>query len=121
MIVGVVKDGLARVPLSIPVLGAHLNVEFIVDTGFEGDLTLPRSLMQRIGARPLFHTLRSLADGTLRECPLFDLVLDWLGEAREAQVLVLENKPLLGSMLFEGCQLFIDFREGGDVTIERSE
>jgi len=118
MILGHVRDSLPRVTLDLPGVSGPVAVEFIVDTGFEGDVTLPSSVLQRVHTEPLFLSLRSLADGTTRECRVHQMVLDWNGEARRVQVLELGHNPLLGALLLEGCHLDLDFVEGGEVVIE---
>jgi clan AA aspartic protease len=104
--------------LDLPGLSALVSVEFIVDTGFEGDLALPATVLQRLDAQPLFRSLRSLADGTIRECPVYQVVLEWSGDERPTQVLGLEHNPLLGVLLLEGCHLDVEFVEGAEVLIE---
>lgn len=121
MIVGQVRDYLPRVTLDLPGASGPFPVEFIVDTGFEGDLTLPLNVLQRLEAEPLFLSLRSLADGTLRECPVYRFVMDWGDEARTVEVIGLEHNPLLGVLLLEGCHLDLDFSEGAEVIIEFPE
>ncbi|HTE20316.1 MAG TPA: hypothetical protein VK689_18275 [Armatimonadota bacterium] len=118
MIVGHVRDTLPRVTLVLPGSAGPLPVELIVDTGFEGDLTLPLSILQRTDAEPLYLSLRSLADGTLRECPVYQLLMAWNEEARTVQVVGLEHNPLLGVLLLEGCHLDLEFIEGAEVIIE---
>ena len=41
-----IRDHLARVTLILPSSAGPLSVEFIVDTGFEGDLALPSSILR---------------------------------------------------------------------------
>ncbi len=45
MILGHVRDRFPRVSLSMPGRNGPLLVEFIVDTGFDGDLALPQSII----------------------------------------------------------------------------
>ena len=118
MILGRFRDHLPRITLVLPGTEDPLSVEFIVDTGFEGEMTLPGALLRRLDAQPLFLSLRRLADGTERECPVHRIPLDWNEEARTVEVLVLENNPLIGTLLLEGGRLDIEMEEGGEVVIE---
>ena len=74
MILGVVRDHLARVTLTLPGAMGAVAVEFILDTGFDADLTLPSSVLRQLDARPLFTScsfLRNDTSGGLvngREC-----------------------------------------------------
>lgn len=118
MILGRVPDALPRVILELPGAAGLLPVEFILDTGFEGDLTLPRSVLQQLDVRPLFLSLRSMADGTLRECPVCQLRMEWSEQVRDVEILCLEHSPLLGMLLLDGWHLSIDLVEGGEVLVE---
>jgi clan AA aspartic protease len=93
-------------------------VEFIVDTGFEGDLALPSSILRQLNTQPLFLSLRAMGDGTLRECPVHQLAWEWNDEPRTVEVIVLEHNLLLGTTQLEGCHLAVDMVEGGEVVIE---
>jgi clan AA aspartic protease len=118
MLLGVVRDHLARVTLTLPGLMGAISVEFILDTGFDGDLTLPSSVLRQLDARPLFTSLRALGDGTLVECPVYQIEMEWNDVPRTVDILALEHNPLLGTMLLEGCRLDIDLTENGEVIIE---
>jgi clan AA aspartic protease len=118
MITGRFHDHFPRVTLDLPGVSGPLSIEFIVDTGFDGDLILPTHVLRQLAAQPLYDTLRALADGTLRECPVYELEIEWGDETRTVEVLALERNPLLGTTLMAGCQLNIDLTEGGDVIIE---
>jgi len=119
MIIGVFRDHFARITLLLPGSAEPFSVEFILDTGFDGDLALPSNILRQLDARPLFMSLRALGDGTLLECPVYQLKLDWDEESRTVEVIALEHNPLLGTMLLEGCHLDMDMSEGGEVVIER--
>jgi predicted aspartyl protease len=55
MILGVFRDHFARVTLSLPGSAEPFTVEFILDTGFDGDLALPSNILRQLDARPLFY------------------------------------------------------------------
>ena len=95
-----------------------VTVEFILDTGFEGDLALPSNLLRQLDVQPLFLSLRALGDGTLVEWPVYQIELEWNEVPRTVDILALEHNPLLGTMLLEGCHLDIDLTENGEVVIE---
>lgn len=69
MNLGHVRDSFPRLLLTLPGQDGPLTTEFIVDTGFEGELALPDSLTSRLNT--LAQSTRSvrLADGTLRLRP----------------------------------------------------
>jgi YD repeat-containing protein len=59
-----------------------------------------------------------LADGTERERPWCTINLDWHGEGRLTEVLVLDGNPLLGTQLLAGSLVQIEMADGGEVLIE---
>jgi clan AA aspartic protease len=118
LILGVYRDHFPRITLTLPGSSGALAVEFILDTDFDGDLALPSSILRQLDVRPLFLSLRALGDGTLLECPVYQLEIDWNEEARTVEIIALEHNPLLGTTLMEGCQLDIDMSDGGEVVIE---
>ena len=68
MLTGHLRDHVPRLTLLLPRIPGPVPAEFIIDTGSEGDGTLPLSMLQRMNAEPLFLSLRSLADGSVCEC-----------------------------------------------------
>jgi hypothetical protein len=76
MILGEVRDHLPHVTFSPPGPTGPILVRFIVDTVFEGDLALPSDILRQLDAQPLYLSLRAMGDGTLRECPVYQLVLE---------------------------------------------
>src|ERR1051325_6216016 len=114
MIVGRFQDHFPRVSLELPTLnGRYVSVEFILDTGFDGDISLPSAFLRRFDSSPAFSTMRELADGSYREFAMHSMTIQWNGEEREIEVLVLEREPLLGTMLPDGGRITIDLVEGG--------
>jgi clan AA aspartic protease len=116
--VGEVRGGFPRVVIELPGHAGSVRVEFVLDTGFEGYLSLPASVVQRLDATYAGAQTSRLADGTEIVGPLYSLTLLWNGEPREVDVLVFENNPLLGVFLLTDCHLDIDMTEGGEVLIE---
>lgn len=118
MIQGYVRDYLPRVFLTLPGQDGPTSVEFIVDTAFQGDLTLPSALIGRMAAEFTTERTISLADGSIHRRPYYQIALDWGEESRPVEVTVLENSPLLGAMLLEGQFVQIEMMDGGEVSIE---
>ena len=95
-----------------------IAIEFVVDTGFEGALTMPRHAIIALGL-PYFERIPSrLADGTRRETEAYIATIMWEGREVEVAVLAMGHRALLGTALLEGKRLCIDFRDGGKVRIE---
>lgn len=118
MIIGHFRDHFPRLLLTLPGTSGPLAVEFILDTGFEGYLALPGSLLWRLEAEPSGLQRSVLADGSEREGIVYSLSLIWQDEPCDVEVLVLEGNPLLGTLLLDGNHLDIEVTEGGEVIIE---
>jgi predicted aspartyl protease len=65
MIYGTFRDGHPRLSLELPGRTGPIKVEFIVDTGFEGDLILPREVLRQLLTEPSGYTSQSLAGGRI--------------------------------------------------------
>ena len=97
MMLGYVRDYMPRIVLTLPGLQGPMRVEFIIDTGFDGDLALPTSLVSQLDVIFITDRIIRLADGTMQRRPCYSILLDWNEESRETEILVLENAPLLGA------------------------
>lgn len=118
MILGHVRDYLPRVSLTLPGIRGPLSVEFVADTGFEGDLSVPSALLSRLDASFFKERHLQLADGSIITRLAYFIDIDWGGEVRPTEVMVLENAPLLGAILMNESHLDADMRAGGEVVIE---
>jgi clan AA aspartic protease len=119
MISGAVNTKEASVPLKVIGPRGERHIQAVVDTGFTGNLTLPRRLISRLGL-PWHSFDRSvLADGS--EC-LFDVfVADVLWDGHRRRILVDEAdaEPLLGMRLMNGYELRMQIRRNGRITLKR--
>jgi clan AA aspartic protease len=115
---GEYRDHFPRLWLTLPGVAGPVDVQFIVDTGFEGELAIPASTVRTLDARFAGREAFVLGDTSRVERPVYRLEIEWTGEPREVQALVLEGNPLLGNLLMEGMQLQIDLIEGGEVVLE---
>src|SRR5688500_12841084 len=110
MLVGRFRDGHPRVELSVQ--GEQL--EFVVDTGLEGDIALPRAFTERLGPATGVR-LRRLADGSPRNIPVHEVEVNWAGSVTVAEVLVIGEQPLLGTSILYGHHLHVEMSGGGEV------
>jgi len=124
VILGSVADRFPRVPLVLSTASGSVRVEFIVDTGFDGELALPPSLAANIGIRIAPGNVRSivLANGRTHYCGACETSLIWQDDGeRLTEVLLLDGEPLLGVQLLAGQHLSCEFEEDGEVTIDSLE
>lgn len=94
------------------------SVEFLLDTGFNGALSLPAATVASLGLAPRDKAITTLADGSRVEVTLYRAQILWNGVERPATVVASGNQPLLGTSLLLGHRLTIDLVDGGRVIIE---
>ncbi len=114
---GTFREDHPRLTLTLPGMTADLDVEFIVDTGFAGDLALPVHIVNRVDGILIGFRERKLATGQRFRCPSYEIMLDW-NEGRSTEVLILEGDPLLGTVLLREYLVQMEMTESGQVAIE---
>lgn len=115
---GIVRERFPRVQLTLPGRDGLFAVEFIIDTAFDGELALPPHLAQHLPMEVAGRQTLSLADGSTIYSPYYRLLLEWGGEKRLTEVLLLDGNPLLGVNLWSGALMHIEWMEGGEVEVE---
>lgn len=119
MLLGHVRDYAAYVLLTLSGEEGNLTAECVIDTGFEGELALPRTLVAKLERVSGYETRSlALADGSVRELLICYIEIEWDEEPRSVEVLVTEGRPLLGMVLMDGSYIGIDARSGGEAVIE---
>lgn len=118
MMLGQWHDGFPWVMLTLPGLNGPLSVEFIVDTGFNGDLALPEIVIRQLDTAILESRLIQLAGAFQQRSCYYELVLDWEGELRSIEVLALNGNPLIGNDLWKDQALQAENTDGGEVLFE---
>lgn len=109
----------AVVPLSLQGPGGRLQeVEAVVDTGYNGYLTLPPSLIARLELRHRSHGQANLADGSVAYFDYYGVTVLWDGSLRDVDAGEMDSRPLVGMRLMDGHDLIIRVRIGGRVVIQ---
>ncbi len=98
--------------------GALRSLEAVLDTGFNGDLVLPRDVILELGLTYRGKLSWTLATGQGEMMSNYDGVVSWHGQPRDIQVVETDSQSLLGMALVLGSKLTVDARIGGDVLIE---
>jgi clan AA aspartic protease len=93
-------------------------VEFVVDTGFVGFLTLPPAAIAALRLPFLRRIAANLADDSTIHVSVHAATIIWDGEEREVEILATGSRPLLGTLLLGGHSLTVWFTEGGMVSVE---
>lgn len=90
--------------------GAESTFDAWIDTGFIGDLVLPRELVESLGLPEGYSIRAVLADGSETQVKTYRGELDWFGHRRIAEVVINDGQfPLLGVGLLRGHKLTIDY------------
>ncbi len=99
--------------------GQPHEVELVIDTGFNGFLTLPPALVAALGLPWLCRQQGQLADGSILVFDVYVATVDWHGQPRSVEVEAADAQPLLGMALLQGSELRIEVVPAGPVTITR--
>ncbi len=119
MISGIVTDRHATVTLTFVLPNSSsIPIEFVIDTGFTGQLCLPPEVISLMGLPFLYDLPANLADNSEVLLAVHEAIVLWNGEEREILVIATGRRPLLGTALLEEQELVIQFTEVGLVTIE---
>jgi clan AA aspartic protease len=97
---------------------SDFEIECVVDTGFEGALTLPPDVVAALKLPYLTRINANLADDSSVMTRLHLATIIWHGVEREVIVLAMGRRPLMGTALIEDYHLSVDFCEGGSVIID---
>lgn len=98
--------------------GDEVETSAVIDTGFMGDLLLPRSLAQHLNLPQTDQEVLQMADGSLVRFAVHEAVIAWQGEERTVAAHVADGEILIGIELLRGNVGNIEFFDGGAVTIE---
>ena len=93
------------------------SINAVVDTGFNGFLTLPASLIQELGLVWRRRGRAMLADGRDSLFDIYEATVRWNSRPRRIAVDEADCAPLVGMSLLHGCELTIQVVDGGRVVI----
>ncbi len=122
MIIGVVTDdrqAIIHLMVRGPA-GQEQEIEAIIDTGFDGWLSLPSPLVVRLGLVWRQRGRALLADGRESVFDIYEATVIWDEQARRIPVDEAETAPLVGMSLLEGYELTVQVQPGGNVIIRAS-
>jgi clan AA aspartic protease len=122
MITGVVNAEFEPIiPLSIRRSdGQIFTQDAIVDTGFNGWLSLPPDLITQLNLRWKRRGRAMLGDGSECIFNIYEAVVIWDGTLLTIPVDEADSEPLVGMSLMEGYQLTIQVSEGGQVELRKA-
>jgi clan AA aspartic protease len=95
-----------------------LEIKCVVDTGFEGFLTLPPAAVAQLQLPYLTNLNANLADDSSIQTEVYLSTILWNGVERNIPVLAMGRRPLIGTALLRDYHLGIDFYDGGTVVLD---
>ncbi len=119
MIIGVITDrreAVIRLTVHGPA-GQDQEIEAVIDTGFDGWLSLPSSIITQLDLAWRRRGRELLADGSESVFDIYEAVVDWDGTLWRIPVDQAETVPLFGMSLLEGYELTIQVHRGGNVRL----
>lgn len=96
-----------------------LELEFVIDTGFDGFLTLPPDAVSALNLTFLNRLFANFANNVDEQIGVHEATILWDGAEQTVEVLATGRRPLLGTALLDGYDVFIPFEDGGVITITR--
>lgn len=121
MIIGEVNsDREAVVQISVHAPNGQIHqLDAIIDTGFNGWLSLPPDFVIMTKLPWLKVGRAILADGSMHLFDVFEASIFWDGQTLTIPIDEADSEPLIGMALLHGFDLTIRNLTGGRVTIER--
>lgn len=98
--------------------GRTLEIEAVIDTGFDGFLLLPSDMVLELGLEYLYNSPLVLADGTMGRLDVYSVMILWEGRIREVRAIESTGMALVGMGMLYGHRLTVDVVEGGQVRID---
>jgi clan AA aspartic protease len=120
MITGTVtadREAIIRLTVRGPA-GQERRVEAVIDTGFDGWLSLPPALIARLGLPWRRRGRALLADGSESVFDIHEATVVWDRRRRRIPADEADTTPLVGMALLDGYELNAQVRAGGKVTIK---
>ena len=97
--------------------GQSREIDAVIDTGFNGFLTLPASLIQELGLVWRRRGRAMLADGSDSLFDIYEAIVTWDDRPRRIAVDEVNSDPLIGMSLLYGYELTVQVVDGGSVVI----
>ena len=99
--------------------GQREEVDAIVDTGYDGFLTLPPTMIRELELRWITFGEATLADGSEIEFDVHEGEIVWDRRRVPIRIDSSDSTPLIGTRLLEGFELTMQVRQDGPVLIKR--
>ena len=107
--------------IGLEVIGSNQKrekVEAVIDTGFNGYLTLPNNLINSLNLQQAGSRRVTLGDGNIVVLEMYFAKVLWHGQEREILGLQADGGTLIGMSLLYGSRLVLEVIDNGNVTID---
>jgi clan AA aspartic protease len=98
--------------------GQEQTLEAVIDTGFDGALTLPPALITGLGLPWRRRGRALLADGNESLFDVYEATVVWDGTPRRVAVDAVDIDALVGMRLLDGYELLVQVVVGGQVIVK---
>src|SRR5437016_14529275 len=98
--------------------GQAQEIEAVIDTGFDGALSLPPALIAVLGLPWRRRGRALLADGSQTVFDIYEAIVVWDKRQRRIPIDEAPATPLAGMALLDGYELNVQVRTGGKVTLK---
>lgn len=97
--------------LEISTVGGRV-LDLVLDTGFNGELMLPRAILRELGFPYRSRVRVELADGSVIRADVYEGTILWFGRERVVGIFATgSDEGLLGTQMLFGCRLEVDLDE----------
>ena len=100
-------------------LGRSVPVAAVLDTGFNGDVSLPIPTIRRLQLRPIGQRRFTLADGEVSVMNTYLGRANWHEEPLEVIIVESQGTAMVGMNLLWGSRITLEASEDGDILIEK--
>lgn len=97
--------------------GQEHERDAIVDTGFDGWLSLPPDFIRALGLRWQRFGRALLADGRETVFNIYEATVLWDGQPRNLSIYEMDAEPLVGMSLMYGYELVLPILDGATFTL----
>lgn len=100
-----------RIDLSLVVNNRKINVSALIDTGFDGYLSLPKSLAEKLELKFVDTINMELADGAIKRFDLYEVKIIFDNEEKSIHTFLTDSDDVLvGAALLADKKLELDFK-----------